>query len=522
MQGEKGEPGGDSVFADVEDRENEVVFTLANGEVIVIPKGVANELDIVFSVDESVNVLPGKTYEIGYTLIGADENTVIDVVAQNGYRAEVDKYDYKSGKIIITAPETAIDDRIIVLVNDGGGQTIMRFINIAESIIRITTNSYTIESSGGIQQVEVETNINYTVHIAEADRSWVSLLQTRADVHKETLTFQFHANPNTTYRYATVELQDESGMVGQSILFAQKASGFKTVHVEIGGTLESYISENEKESLIGLKLTGYLNSLDYDFIRTMSKLETVDLAQIDNTTMPPSCFKESKIEEVILPLNLTAIPDNAFYDSEITKIDIPATVTSIGNYAFYNCTKLAGNLILPECITSIGEYAFYNCSKLSGNLVLPDSLEIIGESAFYYCSGFIGDLIIPNKVSVLNRDTFRDCEGFTGNLIIGDNVEIIDRYCFAECTGFKGYLMLGSKINEIRERAITNYYAALGTDSKLNFYKVYCKALNPPRTSTSCVNVNTEQLVVPINCKKIYEKDSWWSRYFSNIEEAEF
>ena len=131
-----------------------------------------------------------------------------------------------------------------------------------------------------------------------------------------------------------VELRDASGMVGQSILFAQKASGYKTVHVATAGTLDSYISESEKKSLIGLKITGTLNTFDYDFIRNMPALESVDIAQITNTTIPPSCFKASTIRQVILPLHLTAIPDNAFSQSKITSIEIPASVTSIGMSAF--------------------------------------------------------------------------------------------------------------------------------------------------------------------------------------------
>lgn len=177
-------------------QRDEVIFTLADGTTtITIPKATSPApLGITFSLTESVNVLPGKSYEIGYTLSGADEQTVIDVVAQNGYRADVVKTDYQSGKIVITAPETAADDRIIVLVSDGNDRTLMRFINVAESIIRITTDSYTIESDGGTQAVEVETNIDYTVHIAESDREWVSLApETRAAVHTETLNFTFHA-----------------------------------------------------------------------------------------------------------------------------------------------------------------------------------------------------------------------------------------------------------------------------------------------------------------------------------------
>ena len=535
-KGDKGDPGtpgasgGDSIFSKVEDNATEVVFTLADGTTtITIPKyTAAASLDITFETTESVNVLPGKSYEIGYTLSGADERTVVEAVAQNGYRADVVATDYQSGKIVITAPETAADDRIIVLVSDGSDRTLMRFIHIAESVIRITTDSYTVEADGGTQTVEVETNIDYTVYIAEADREWVSLApKTRAAVHTETLNFTFQPNPNTTYRYATVELRDASGMVGQSILFAQKASGYKTVHVATAGTLDSYISESEKKSLIGLKITGTLNTFDYDFIRNMPALESVDIAQITNTTIPPSCFKASTIRQVILPLHLTAIPDNAFYQSKITSIDIPASVTSIGMSAFYQCSNLTGSLILPEGLQSIYTKAFFECKKLTGNLHIPDSVTSLGTNAFGGCSGFSGSLTFGIGITIIPAECFYNCSGFTGNLVIPDQVTQIGECAFRNCSGFKGYLTIGSKVMNIGSGAFS--YSA--TDNRyelrlLYFSKIYCKAAIPPSIVSSTWGSYHEgqyqYLGVPIGSSTAYQADSDWKNSFTTIEEVEF
>ena len=530
-KGDKGDPGtpgasgGDSIFSKVEDNATEVVFTLADGTTtITIPKyTAAASLDITFETTESVNVLPGKSYEIGYTLSGADERTVVEAVAQNGYRADVVATDYQSGKIVITAPETAADDRIIVLVSDGSDRTLMRFIHIAESVIRITTDSYTVEADGGTQTVEVETNIDYTVYIAEADREWVSLApKTRAAVHTETLNFTFQPNPNTTYRYATVELRDASGMVGQSILFAQKASGYKTVHVATAGTLDSYISESEKKSLIGLKITGTLNTFDYDFIRNMPALESVDIAQITNTTIPPSCFKASTIRQVILPLHLTAIPDNAFYQSKITSIEIPASVTSIGMSAFYQCSDLTGSLLLPEGLQSIGEKAFYECKKLTGNLHIPDNVTSLGTYAFYSCSGFTGSLTFGTGISIIPDYCFRDCSGFTGNLVIPDQVAQIGKEAFADCTGFKGYLTIGSEVKSIGKGTFN--HSGNGY-SPLSFSKVYCKATTPPNLTIKFAGdyaYNYQYLAVPIGRSTTYQAYPHWRNSFTTIEEVEF
>lgn len=524
-KGDKGDPGtpgasgGDSIFSKVEDNATEVVFTLADGTTtITIPKyTAAASLDITFETTESVNVLPGKSYEIGYTLSGANERTVVEAVAQNGYRADVVATDYQSGKIVITAPETAADDRIIVLVSDGSDRTLMRAINIAESILRITTNSYIIEVDGGTQAVEVETNLNYTVYIADADRAWVSVATaTRAAVHTETLLFTFQPNQGTTYRYATVELHDASGMVCQSILFAQKASGYKTVHVATAGTLDSYISNAEIESLTGLKIIGTLNTSDFNLIRSMPMLESLDISQITNTTIPESCFRGNIIQQVVLPQNLTQIPNYAFYQSEIKSIKIPESVTDIGLQAFYQCSFLTGSLILPEGLRSINSQAFLECKKLTGSLHIPDSVTTLGEQVFQDCTGFTGSLTFGSNIVWIGRHCFASCSGFTGDLVIPDQAHI-EEYAFFGCTGFKGSLIIGSGVTSIGDFAFTGR-------SVLGFSKVYCKAATPPSLTANFNGYANkyQYLVVPIGCSAAYRANSYWKNSFTTIEEVEF
>ena len=382
-----------------------------------------------------------------------------------------------------------------------------------------------IAAEGETVQVEVETNVTYTVEIPEADRVWLSVAETRAATHTETLTFTAQANPNTTYRYSTVNLKDDSGLVAQSILFAQKASGYKTVHVETAGTLENYISADEKEKLIGLKLTGKLNTFDYDFMRTMPALESVDLAQIDNTTIPSSCFKNSKIKTVILPLNLEAIPDNAFYQSQITSIDIPSSVVSIGVSAFESCTSLAGDLILPNGLQSIGSKAFYFCEKLTGNLIIPNSVVNMGEYAFYRCSGFDGLLTLSSELTRIPACCFF-ATGFSGNLIIPDNVKYIGNEAFTSCYNFNGYLLIGSGVagNGTNSGTITIGDLAFSKNSSPIFRKVYTKASLPPHISSTTFGTrdwNYINLYVPIGAKEIYQNLSYWEKCGS-IEEVEF
>lgn len=520
-KGEPGEPGqAGGIFKDVEETDDSVIFTLNDDSTITIPKATASEtLDIVFGNTDSINVLPDKTYEIEYTITGADENTLIEVVAQDLYKASVSPTDYRSGKIIVTTPSADLGaSRVLVFVSKGTN-TIMRILNFVESVILVSTNTVEIAAEGETVQVEVETNVTYSVEIPEADQTWLSIAETRAATHKETLIFTAQANPNTTYRYSTVNLKDDSGLIAQSILFAQKASGYKTVHVETAGTLENYISTDEKEKLIGLKLTGELNTFDYDFMRTMPALESVDLAQIDNTTIPASCFKSSTIKTVILPLNLEAIPDNAFNRSSITSIEIPGTVLSIGASAFEGCSWLAGNLVLPEGLQTIGERAFYQCEALTGSLHIPNSVTSLGAYAFYECSGFTGSLTFGTGITTIPEECFKGCSGFTGNLVIPDQVARIENYAFYLCTGFKGYLTIGRGISQIGSGVFCKsdgFYI-------LRFTKVYCKATTPPNVSTSSFGSSGaySYLGVPIGYKDAYDKDLW-SDWFIVIEEIEF
>lgn len=516
--GDRGEPGKDApnpVFSDVADSETEVVFTLTDGTTITIPKAVVRPpLDIAFSGTD-FEMLPGKTYVIDYTLSGADERTTIDAIAQNGYRAEVDRTDYRSGRIVITAPDPGCDGQIMILISDGDQRTVLRFISIAESVIILTTDAFTIEQEGGTQTVEVETNIEYTVEISELDRGWVSLIETRAPHRKDYLTFSFTPNPGTAFRYATVELRDKQGKVGQSILFTQRPWGNKTLTVETAGTLESLIPADEKDRLWGLELSGTLDEADYAFMRSMPKLIQVDLSGIEDTTMPDGCFKSKAIEKIVLPQKLEAIPAEAFYGSKITSIAIPASVLSIGYNAFYECRSLAGELVLPERLQTIGGGAFEYCEKLTGNLTIPGSVTEIGSFAFWKCKGFDGTLTLGDQLTRIGDHCFRDCTGFKGDLIIPEQVAEIGDYAFYDCTGFRGILVLGSKIERLGSSAFARAYEA--TQKPLYFGKVFCKAVEAPSAYLTWPEFDKyPYLGIPKGSRSSYYS---WLSYFSTIEE---
>ena len=328
----------------------------------------------------------------------------------------------------------------------------MRSINFVEGVIIVSSKTFTIGYEGGTVEVPLSTNIDYAVEIPDADKSWISVAETRVVMRDETLTFTVAKNTTLTARYSTIKLVDALGVTSETILITQKAGSARTVHIATAGTLEDLIGSNNKNVIEELTLTGKINTFDFEFIKTMSNLKFLDMSGLDNTTIPASCLANTNIATVLLPLNLTAIPSRAFYQAAITSIYIPETVQTIGEYAFYQCKSLTGSLVIPDATTSIGNYCFQECT-FNGTLTLGNGLKTIGEYAFSQCAKFTGDLIIPNSVTTLGKYVFNKCSKFNGNITIGDSVESIPEYAFYECVSLSGKITIGESVTEIGVRA---------------------------------------------------------------------
>ena len=559
--GADGQDGTDavSIFKEITQDEDYIYFKLQDDSVISVPKH--HPLSITFTETEDIRVLAGKTYSIGYTITGADENTVIKALAQDGFRAVVKKTDNATGTIEITTPGTILPSEVLIFVTDGKERTIMRSINFVEGVIVVTTKSYTVGYNGGTVTVDLSTNIDYTVEIPETDKSWISVAdtRTRAVMRDETLTFTVASNPALTVRYSTIRLVDALGVTSETILITQKSGPSQSVHVATAGTLDQLINSEDKDIIEELTLTGKINTFDFDFIRTMKNLKALDLSETDNTTIPSSCLAKSTIQAVLLPQNLTVIPENAFNGSAIVSILIPNSVESIGNKAFYSCRSLASvslpmsltsigdyafngcsamacDLILPAKLQTIGQYAFNECSKLTGSLTIPDSVVSLGKYAFSNCSGFTGTLTFGTGLTEISAYCFSECSGFSGNLIIPDQVQTIRNNSFCNCTGFSGYLTIGSGVRNIEYSAFTNSYY-----EPLSFSKIYCTAIIPPRVPVSdddsfqlevsafgyykrndMIRRYPAYLGVPTGCKDTYKQALSAWKLFGLIEEVEF
>jgi hypothetical protein len=184
---------------------------------------------------------------------------------------------------------------------------------------------------------------------------------------------------------------------------------YKEIFLSKAGTLARNITEREKENVTHLKISGYINSKDFDVLDDMCT-SWGEFDEDDNYIMdenePPflkvldlgDCIMEgkavlgeftyySKLEEVILPKNLENTSNDfegTFQESVLlTKVVFPDTLKEIGHGTFICCEKL-DNVNLPEKLETIGGLAFSGCKSLK-SIIIPANLFEIGGSAFQHC-----------------------------------------------------------------------------------------------------------------------------------------
>mgnify|MGYP000904610059 CR=1 FL=1 len=510
----KGEDG-DSFFQSVTQDEDNIYLNLLDGTIITLPK--EKQLVILFDESVDISITDGATKTLNYSIIGATEKTIVKAMGQNGWSAKVTPTDNESGTITVTAPDPLIEDEILVWVYDGENKTIMSSLNFVTGVIEIASNAYSLPKDALSQTVTVNTNIDYIVEIPEDALLWLSVLSTRSTMRTETLTFSLAENTGFT-RYATVYLKNNAGKILQTIAFEQKG-GSIVINVSTPGTLSTLLSNEQKQNLTILTITGSLGINDFITISEMTSLQSLDISNVTNTEMPPRLFENNKtLLEIKLPNNLKIIPEKLFFMSSIQKCTIPHGVEVIGEQSFYN-SHLKGELFIPSSVKSVNYAAFGNCYNLSGNLTLNEGLITIYAFAFAYNRGLSGELILPSTLISIQDGSFSGCVGFSGKLTIPNQVTSIGGYAFNNCSGFSGDLVIPSKVTKIGSSAFSSC-------SGIN--KIFSKSQIPPTLEGSEIFPNNKYLGVPIGTKTTYQNavpkydyyDKWSN--FLVIEEVDF
>lgn len=160
------------------------------------------------------------------------------------------------------------------------------------------------------------------------------------------------------------------------------------INILNAGSLKKHINDVQKRNIQHLKLSGYLNGDDINFIREMVEVYSLVILDLANTQI---------------------IGGGRFYtytEYNCNRQEIWQESDEICDYTFYRCTNLS-RIILPNNIERIGNFAFAGCTKLESIENLPERLSDLGDNAFDDCE-ILEKLLLPRFIGDFNEITRYD------------------------------------------------------------------------------------------------------------------
>ena len=392
------------VITNVEESETEVVFTLADGSTITLPKGEKAEV--------------------------VSENNKIYYTTTDGKR------------MFPTYTEPSYFGAMLVSNTYEDGQGVLTFDG------PVTKISWTFDECSTLKTVTIPDSVT------EFDRPFGDCVSLEAIYGKyasvdnrclivDGVLVGFAPAGLTTYT-----IQDGVTSIGDSIF--QNCTSLESVIIpnsvtSIGGGAFGYCT-----SLKTITLSDNVVSFVEDaYGRPFYGCDSLTDVYINITDLAKYCTNNimSRIQG-----NKHILIDN----EDITNLIIPEDVTEIGNYAFSDCTSLI-SVTIGNGVTLIGDVAFKNCNSLA-TITIPGSVTEIGNSAF---SGCTGELIINSKI-IETDYTKNNCPSknysswlynskFT-KLTIGDSVTKIGDYAFCEYSSLTS-VTIGNGVTSIGGQA---------------------------------------------------------------------
>ena len=453
---------GKSFFQDVTQDDNNVYFTLADGTVITIPKGLA--LSIEFAESDLVVMSPNSTREIGYTVTSATDTVKVEVTSSADIKAKavVDNASGLTGKIHITTGD-AIDEysKVIVFVSNGD-KVIMRSITFEEAGLVVEENATKqATAQGGEMTLEFLSNVECEVVIPEDAQSWISVVPATRAMEKQTITLKLEPNKGY-YRSATITVQSSDGTLKLEYQVEQDGE----LGVEIDPT---QIPDNE----IWYRTA---DSQKYDIYHCTNLYghQPFDASIVSHTY-------ENGIGKIICDKVITKINESAFGNGMVHKLSelyLPETIEIIETYGISRNPYLT-TLRIPKNLKMVGSGGLNNpnLKSFTGSHITEDGRCVIIEDGFMpnygdtqtpvknYLAAFapagITEYTLPNNVEILGWYAFAWCpelpkitfnEGLKTimgdcfyeshldcEIILPSTLESLDPYAFHSCSGIKGF-----------------------------------------------------------------------------------
>jgi hypothetical protein len=181
----------------------------------------------------------------------------------------------------------------------------------------------------------------------------------------------------------------------------------KQIHVEHAGTLKQMITEYEKDHVTHLKISGALNSKDFDVLDDMCTVWS-EYDENDNPVINedrPPFLKDLDLGDCIL-VDKPYLNDFT-YHSRLERFVCPKNLEGINDSMGFEDEAHLKTVVIPENFKEFGNATFFNCNKLV-HINFPDSLEKIGS--FSFSGTALKKVNIPAKVSSIDCAAFGGCD----------------------------------------------------------------------------------------------------------------
>lgn len=352
----------DAVFSGVKETSEGVVFILADGSKIVVPRDMP--FGLVFDKVAGYEVVGGKTVSIPYTVHNSTEGTVVDAIASGYWTAEVEMTDYISGNVKVTAPEDGKDGKVLVYANDGKGKTDIKTLSFSNGVLSAVAQTTEIPAVGGEISVSITSNINYDIEVSE---SWLRLVPpTKAGATvTETVTFAAGANSAPEVRTAEIRVLDPQGTAVQTFSISQASSGAFVAPVFADENFKAYILaafDTNEDGTIDQTEAGNIENIEYDeatagaltsvagveAFYNMKNFKVIATSDVESTVSAIDFSKNSKLETIYIQLKsltelnvegLGYLKDINVANSGVTSLDV-TTLANLESLRAQN-TKLA-------------------------------------------------------------------------------------------------------------------------------------------------------------------------------------
>lgn len=122
-----------NIFKDIVDKEDEVVFTMADGTIIKIPK--TSKFIITLDSDDII-VAPNRSVSVSFTVVGGDAGTEVDAIGTGGYEAKVEDAGDGQYYLDVDVP-SELGGKVIIIAVNSKGETAAKIVTFDEAVMEI-------------------------------------------------------------------------------------------------------------------------------------------------------------------------------------------------------------------------------------------------------------------------------------------------------------------------------------------------------------------------------------------------